>query len=300
MNSALAKSLGFDQPWNAAPKAAYVPPGPKQDIKEAIHAGYRALGFPIFMNSQDPLVATFHQKAIVIIGDELRGAVEAVNKIDPMLQGQVLTARAAGIAHMTVAALQARLQDAAVPLASLIYRARAIVDAAMDRKPKDGPAAILWYLRVSDLRRQLQASDGDDISSTLQALAEAADETVPELLLNTVPPLMVEQFITRLVETYQKAFAGEQVALLAQATDALVEVKSVIKCAELAVWTAFNNIGQAGLQKISTPEIVKAWTTSAKASFIAAKGEEAYTSLLQGRVGLGTALGVFRPGIVEN
>jgi hypothetical protein len=258
------------------------------------------MGLPTISTSDDALVLAFHDRAIGIIQDETRAAVEAFNKIDRDLKSDIRMGRLAGIARMSVLAIQTRLANAAVPLVKVINDARAIVDAAMNRQPADGNGAVLWFLKVSDTRRQLERMDKGQVMQAALTLAERGDEVFPVVFLDTLNPLLPPDVAVQFTGIYQKAAAGAAVDTLELAEDALAEIKCIIGCAEVAINASFIGLGIPQEWKdISVADIVKAWPKAARASFVAAKGEEAYTDLLQGRLGLQTALGLFRPGLGE-
>ncbi len=160
--------------------------------------------------------------------------------------------------------------------------------------------ALLWFAKVADARRQVESLDRSKVVQAAFALADRGDEVWPEVFLNSVTVTLPGNTAVEITARYQKAVAGEQVAILEQAEDALAEVKTIIGCAELSLSVAFNRVGLGSdWKQVRTADIVKAWPQATKASFIAANGEEAYTALLQGRLGLEAALGLFRPGLVK-
>lgn len=269
-----------------------------RQIRETINAGYKRMGLPEISRSDFPLVMDFHQRAIPIIEEENRAAVEAIKKVDPDLRGEVRTARMVGIARLAVLAMQERLANAATPLVRVINDARAIVDQAMNREPKDPAAAMVWMLKVSDMRRQVQSLNTHDRTQVAIKLAKRGDETFPAVFLDTPTNLIPENLVVQLTAEYQKAVAGDQAALLDEAREALAEVKAIIGCAELAMGAGVNGLGLPPSWKdFPVPDIVKAWPKAAKTAFINAKGQEAYMDLLQGQLGLETALGIFRAGL---
>ena len=298
MDQSIKAILGITPP-KQNPMRQLIPARTGQD-KASINAAYKSMALPQISNSDNPVVLKFHQDATKIIQDECRNAVEALAKIDPNYSGPVKLAKAAGLARLSIAAVTSRLQNAAVPLARIVYDARAIVDAAMDRCPKDANGAILWRLKVEGLRRQLDDMSPEDQAAAATTMAKQGNEVFPEVFLNSIRKYLPDSLITTLTNTYQGAFAGDAMQTLEDAQDALIEAKAIIGSAELAISVVFTNAGvPTNWKQVTVGEIVKAWPKAAKASCIAANGEEAYTDLLQGRLGLETALGMFRPGLAE-
>ncbi|MGA2079558.1 MAG: hypothetical protein ABSH53_02925 [Holophaga sp.] len=281
------------------PRAAFVPAALQSPPQNVINANYQQLNIPAVSKSSDDMVLRFHNDAISIIREESGAAAQALKNLDNNLRQEVQLARAASIARLAILAVQARLQNAAVPLARAIYEARQIVDAAMNREPADPAAAVRWYAKVAEVRRQVEDLGDSDLVDAASRLAQLGDETWPEVFLNSISVKLPEGIAEQFTEVYQRAVAGPQVELLESAAQGLDEVKAVIGVAELVLNTTFTSLGTDQRWKLVPQDaIVKAWPKPAKAAFIAAKGEDAYTSLLQGDLDFGVALGVFRPGLV--
>jgi hypothetical protein len=270
------------------------------DARAAINQFYKGMTLPQIATSELPMVAAFHEAAITAIQEENRTMVEAINKVSDEIHGDLQTARKVGIARLSVLALQARLQNLAVPLARVIYDARQLVDAAMDRCPKDANGAVRWQLKVSDTRRQCEALDVPELIKACTALAERGDEVWPAVFLDSLDSRLPDGLLIENTATYQKACAGDAVQTLADATDALQEIKSVLGSAELALEAAVAGEGlPRDWKKFPVQDIVRAWPKPVKAMFLASCGEDAYLDLLSGHCGLEKALGLFRPGLVE-
>lgn len=301
MDASLKAILGISEPNGYPAPRRLIPPVVDPKKRGEINQAYKGLGLPPIFSSDNPMVQDFHTRALDAIYEETRGAVEAINKIreDGGLNHDTRLGRMVGVARMSTLALQTRLRNLAVPLARVIQDARAIIDKAMNRQPSEPNAAVLWFLKVADTRRQLEALTSEEALKAAFTLAERGDEVWPAVFLDSLKPLP-EDMAVRLTEMYQKAAAGDQVEILTRAKEALEEVQAVIGCAELALGVTVGNLGiSQEWKKFPTTDIVRAWPKATSAAFIAAKGSEAYTSLLQGRMGLETALGLFRPGLEE-
>lgn len=299
MDPKIANILGISKPTPNTP--AKLIPAPPAQSKDSINAAYRSLGVPPIARADNELVQAFHARALVIIQEEARAAVQALNQVSDELKPEIRIGRMSGIAQMAAKAMHTRLANAAVPLARVIYDARAIVDAAMDRQPKEANAATLWFLKVADVRRQIEGKNMGEIVKAATLLAERGDETFPAVFLDSLNITLPDGLAVTLTQTYQRACAGDNVDTLEQAEDALQEVKAILNSVKLALSAAFSGKGVPhDWDRIPVGDIVKAWPKAAKASFIASKGEEAYTDLLQGKLGLETALTLFRPGLGEN
>jgi hypothetical protein len=303
LDSNLAAVLGIQPPKsNPLPKlvAAARDQTKANQARGSINAVYETMRLPAVSKSDNAQAIVFHRAAQVAIAEECRGAVEALNKIDQDLMPPVRLAKAAGIARMAIQALHARIANAAVPLARIVYEARQIVDRVMNPEPSDPTAALSWRMRVEGLRRQLDEANPQGQIAALTKLAQAGDPAFPELALNSVADYLPSGLAVNLTSTYQAAAAGPAAATLDAAEDALAEVKAVLGCAELALGATFNNAGVPSTWKnVPTPDIIRSWSKAAKANFLSAVGTEAYEDLLQGRLSLedSGALSIFRPGL---
>ena len=288
-------------PQKSKRSPAPIAPPPVNQSKIAANLGYQKLRLPQLAKSDNAVSLDFHTRAVAIIQEECAAAVAAIAKIDDTLMPSIRTARVAGLARLTAAAIQTRLANAAVPLARVIYDARAIVDAAMNRQPADPAAASLWFAKVADMRRQMEGLTLENVVKAAIALSRRGDETFPAVFLDSLSINLPDGMIAQFTQDYQKAAAGPAVATLEDAQDALAEVKAIIQCAELAIGAAFNQLGITPDQwnKVSLTDIVQAWPKATKANFINACGEDAYMGLLQGHQSFESVLGFFRPGLTE-
>lgn len=299
MDPHLAKILGI-APRRKAPRTE---PAPALDLdaQAKINSGYHGLGFPKVSRSGNKLAVDFHNRAIVVIAEEAKSSTAALGRVDRDLRSEVRTARMAGITRLSALAIQARLQEAAKPLAMKVFEARKVIESVMNRRPENLTQALLWQMRVSEVRRQVEQMSQSDAITAAIALANRGDEVFPEVFLNGLKPLIPDDIATRLTADYQNALVAPAVATLEQTESALDEVKAVLGCTDIALGASLTSAGilPQEWRDFSVMACVKAWPQDAKASFIAAKGEDAYTDLLRGTVDLDIALDVFRPGLVE-
>lgn len=300
MDASLKTILGIRPP--ATPRKAPAIPAPTKSLAP-MNDAYARLGLPRgIVKAQNPLAIKFHEAAPEIIFDETRGAALAIAALrdDRTLAAETRVARQVGVARMAVLAIQARLSNEATPLLRQIQDARALVDKAMNRKPAEPMAAIAWQLRVSDTRRALDGMAPDKVMAAAKALADRADEVWPETFHDSLRPYLPDGVLVDYTKVYQRAFAGDQVALLEEAEDALEEIRAVINCAELAIAAAVTGLGlPTNWTDFPVADVVKAWPKPAKAQYLQAKGESSYVALLEGGLGLDSALGVFRPTLAE-
>ncbi len=299
MDASLKQILGINS--TEAKKPAPMIPMVANPDRTEVRKLYRSVGMSGDIAASNlALAVEFHKRASVIITEECRGAAEAMHKVSSDLRPDIATARKVGIAQMAVKAISARLANAAVPLLRVIYEIRKKVDAAMNRQPSDPAQASLWFMRVADTRRQLEGMTPKALLKAAGDLAARGDQVFPEVFLNSLNFQLPQELTVELTKVYQRACLSDQMDALELAEEALVEIKAAIGFAEIAIQATCSGQGlPPDWTKIGVGDIVAAWPQATKASFIAAKGEEAYTALLQGRIGLESALGVFRPGLAE-
>lgn len=272
--------------------------------RKAISDLWSAFKMPVMAPATDnAAILAFHERALEIIGEEQGGMVKAMNAVDTALKSEVRLARQAGIWKMTVAALNARLTDAAAPLLRVIDQAKALIDEAMNREPKDPAFASSYWLRVADVRAQLaQLSDTDRIQAVLD-MAKAAHPTLPEILLNSLKPVVPETVSTAAVVAYQQAYAGDRAPLLDQAREARETMDAILGNAAVILGVGNGGAGLPvrwiDLDKFPVAEIVRAWPQPTRVKFVQAFGQDAYTALLNGKWDLSQALSLFRPGLVR-
>ena len=269
--------------------------------RDTLNQIYKQLGFPEVYRTDNVMVDLFHQRAIGIISDESSSAAAAINRIDKGLMPAVSLARKAGITRLAHLAIEARLCDAAKPIAKKAAESREILDAVMNRRPEDPALALIWQLNVNNARDQLKGMTQGEVIQVALDMAKRGDELFPEVFLNGIKKPIDADMQERLTREYQEALVAPALAEIDEIEDALGECRAVIGCAEIALGKHLSDTCSlpGNWRDVSQETIVSNWNAATAKTFIDAKGVDVYEHVKRGSLDLVEALDVFRPGLTE-
>lgn len=284
MDPKLAAILGIRNTSAPAPTIAPAP-------DPSINSGYRGMGLPPISRAAGDVVESFHRAAIQAIQEEQAAAVKAVKQIDPNLKSEVRLARAAAIGQVATASLRNRLIALAAPMARLVADARAIVEKALVRTPD--------RIRVEALRDRFDHGKMGGKVETCMRLAGLGDEAWPALFLDPAFETGLPQdVVDRGRDAYLAAYAGDAAATLAQAEEALEEVKSVLNMAALAMNFSFTQVGvPRAWQDLRPADILGALPARTKQLIEAADGT-LWDRLKLNKASFDELVAIIRPGLV--
>lgn len=249
--------------------------------------GWNALGLGIqHLRQVDDDVIGFHGLAQTILQGEVNWAKKQITSVDPGLRPDVATNRKRALVELARARAEKQIGDTRKALlGKRVDVARELFDRRVqERRPKDPMEAMTFAMRVNDARAQLQGLSGGQRAQALAALAEAGDARLPDILQDSIVPLVTTREADAYLETWRVSTGGPSAEYLAASTAALEEAEEVTQA---ALTTAFHHaaapLGVDVFSRTDPAALVDALDPTTKARFTATHGPDALAELAAGK-----------------